>query len=71
VSALFSLRSALTLGAAAFLLELLLITPWVDDLADRNSVFHFTQHGLIFVGGVLMGVALRDVFVQARRAELE
>jgi hypothetical protein len=25
-------------------------------------MIHFTQHGLIFVGGVLMGVALRDAY---------
>jgi hypothetical protein len=51
----------LVLAALALLLEILLITPWVDDLADDNPTVHFTQHGLIFVGGVLMGWALRDL----------
>jgi hypothetical protein len=54
-------RQAVGLGAAGVVLELLLITPWVDDLADRNSTVHFTQHGLIFLGGMLMGWALRDL----------
>jgi hypothetical protein len=26
---------------------------------------HFTQHGLIFAGGVLMGIALRDAYRQS------
>ena len=26
-----------------------------------NATVHFTQHGLIFVGGLLMGWALRDL----------
>ena len=54
-------RQAVGLGALGVVLELLLITPWVDDLADRNSTVHFTQHGLIFLGGILMGWALRDL----------
>ena len=58
---LMSPRSALFLGIAALVLEVLLITPWVDDAADSNSTVHFTQHGLIFVGGILMGWALRDL----------
>jgi hypothetical protein len=52
---------ALALGVAGFLLELVLISPWVDRAADSNPTVHFTQHGLIFVGGVIMGWALRDL----------
>jgi hypothetical protein len=59
-------RAAVGLGALALLLELLLISPWVDEAADSNSLAHFTQHGLIFVGGLLMGVALRDLMLAAR-----
>ena len=33
----------------------------VRHLADENSTFHFSQHGLIFLGGVVMGWALRDL----------
>jgi hypothetical protein len=58
------LRS-LSLVAIAALLELLLIAPIVDHLADSNPMIHFTQHGLIFAGGVLMGVALRDAYRQS------
>ncbi len=54
-------RQAVGLGALGVVLELLLITPWVDDLANSNATVHFTQHGLIFLGGILMGWALRDL----------
>jgi hypothetical protein len=54
-------RSALLVGVLALLLEVSLITPWVDDAADGNSTVHFTQHGLIFIGGLIMGWALRDL----------
>ena len=37
------------------------ITPWFDTWAEENSTFHFSQHGLIFLGGVVMGWALRDL----------
>lgn len=52
---------ALLIATFAVLFELLLITPWVDHAADRNPTVHFTQHGLIFFGGVLIGFALRDL----------
>jgi hypothetical protein len=48
----------LLLGALALALELVLITPWVDHAAERNQTVHYTQHGLIFLGGLLMGYAL-------------
>jgi hypothetical protein len=54
-------RGALALGSGGFALEVLLLTPWVDHLADGNPTVHFTQHGLIFVGGIIMGWALRDL----------
>jgi hypothetical protein len=52
---------ALRLVVFAALLEIMLVAPFVDHLADSNPTVHFTQHGLIFAGGVLMGLALRDV----------
>jgi hypothetical protein len=58
---LMSPRAALLAGIVALVLEVALITPWVDDAADANSTVHFTQHGLIFVGGLVMGWALRDL----------
>jgi hypothetical protein len=58
---LMSPRGALALGVLGFALEVALISPWVDDFADENATVHFTQHGMIFVGGLLMGWALRDL----------
>jgi len=54
-------RTALLVGVFALVLEISLITPWVDNVADGNSTVHFTQHGLIFIGGLIMGWALRDL----------
>lgn len=54
-------RRALRLVVFAALLEVVLILPFVDHLADTHPMIHFTQHGFIFAGGVLMGLALRDV----------
>jgi hypothetical protein len=61
-------RQAVVLGLLGFVLEVALITPWADDLADRNPTFHFTQHGLIFLGGLVMGWALRDLRLAAQYA---
>jgi hypothetical protein len=55
---------ALLMFAAA--LEVVLILPFVDHLADSHPTIHFTQHGLIFLGGVLMGIALRDAWFVSR-----
>lgn len=55
------------LAVAALVLEMLLILPGVDKLADRNATAHFTQHGGIFLGGVLMGLAVRDMYLASRR----
>lgn len=60
-------RRAFCLVALAVLLEVMLLTPFVDHLADANQMIHFTQHGFIFAGGVLMGLALRDVQRASRR----
>ncbi len=49
------------------LLEVALLMPFVDHLADSNNTIHFTQHGFIFAGGVLLGLAIRDVQRAARR----
>lgn len=54
-------RRALRLVVFAALLEIVLILPFVDHLADTRPMIHFTQHGFIFAGGVLMGLAIRDV----------
>ena len=71
VSSASARRSArargLRLVLFAALLELVLVLPFIDHLADANPTIHFTQHGLIFAGGVLMGLALRDVQRGSRR----
>jgi peptidoglycan/LPS O-acetylase OafA/YrhL len=60
-------RRAFALVVFAVLLEVVLLMPFVDHLADSNNTIHFTQHGFIFAGGVLMGLALRDVQRASRR----
>jgi hypothetical protein len=52
---------ALLLAAAALALELLMTTPWVDHVTEKNPTVHYTQHGLIFLGGVIIGFAIRDL----------
>jgi hypothetical protein len=58
---------AFVLVAFAVVLEVVLLMPFVDHLADSNNTIHFTQHGFIFGGGVLLGMAIRDVQRSARR----
>lgn len=53
-------RRAVWLVLTAVLLEIVLVMPFVDHLADANPTIHFTQHGFIFLGGLLMGIAMRD-----------
>ena len=53
---------ALALVLFSALLEIVLILPFVDHLADAHPTIHFTQHGLIFLGGILMGISLRDAY---------
>jgi hypothetical protein len=60
-------RRAFCLVAFAVLLEVTLLMPFVDHLADSNNTIHFTQHGFIFAGGVLLGMAIRDVQRASRR----
>ena len=57
---------AFRLVAFAVLLEVVLLMRFVDHLADSNNTIHFTQHGFIFAGGVLLGLAIRDVQRAAR-----
>ncbi|MBV9606720.1 MAG: hypothetical protein JO027_16515 [Solirubrobacterales bacterium] len=58
---------AFRLVAFAVLLEVVLLMPFVDHLADSHPTIHFTQHGFIFGGGVLLGLAIRDVQRASRR----
>jgi hypothetical protein len=54
-------RKAMRLMVFAALMEITLVLPMIDHLADTHPMIHFTQHGFIFAGGVLMGLAIRDV----------
>ena len=58
---------AFRLVVFAVLLEVVLLMPFVDHVADSNPTIHFTQHGFIFAGGVLLGMAIRDVQRASRR----
>ena len=58
---------AFLLVVFAVVLEVVLLMPFVDHLADSNNTIHFTQHGFIFGGGVLLGMAIRDVQRSSRR----
>ena len=60
-------RTAVLVGALALLLEVLAIIPPIDDATDTNATLHYTQHGVLFIGGLLMGVAIRDLLVAGRR----
>ena len=54
-------RAALALGTLGFALEIAAILPIVDRASDENATLHFSQHGMIFLGGILLGWALRDL----------
>jgi hypothetical protein len=58
---------AFRLVVFAVLFEVVLLMPYVDRLADSHPTIHFTQHGFIFAGGVLLGMAIRDVQRASRR----
>jgi hypothetical protein len=58
---------AFRLVVFAVLFEVGLLMPFVDHLADSHPTIHFTQHGFIFAGGVLLGIAIRDVQRTSRR----
>jgi hypothetical protein len=66
---LLSPRAAVALGALGLALQVLALLPFIDDNVDTNPTLHYTQHGVIFLGGLLMGVALRDLLVQGRAVD--
>lgn len=57
---------ALLLGAIGLALQGVALLPWIDDAVTTNAALHYLQHGIIFAGGVCMGVALRDLLVMTR-----
>jgi hypothetical protein len=67
VRSLLSPRNAVLLGGAGLLLEVVAILPPIEDATVTNPTLHYSQHGVLFIGGLMMGVALRDLLVAGRR----
>jgi len=65
---LMSPRVAVLVGALALLIEIVTILPPIDEATETNATLHYTQHGFVFLGGLLMGLALRDLIVTGRSA---
>ena len=59
---------ALVLGAVGLLCQVVALLPPGDDAVATNAAIHYLQHGIIFFGGVCMGIALRDLLLLSRRA---
>jgi hypothetical protein len=57
---------AMALGALAFVGDVATLLPPFDRAIDENATLHDTQHGLVFLTGALMGVALRDLILRGR-----
>ena len=58
---------ALVLGGLGLLLQVVALLPPVDDAVDSNAAMHYLQPGIIFAGGLCMGIALRDLLMMSRR----
>ena len=58
---------ALTLGGVGLVLQVVALLPPIDLAVNSNAALHYLQHGIIFTGGVCMGIALRDLLVMSRR----
>lgn len=65
---LLSPMRALALGAVGLLCQVVALLPPVDDAVATNAAIHYLQHGIIFAGGICMGIALRDLLLMSRRA---
>ena len=57
---------AMTLGAASLIGDVATLLPPFDDAIEQNTALHDTQHGLVFLAGALMGLALRDLLLRGR-----
>ena len=67
VPGLLTPMRALLLGTLGLVLQGVALLPAVDNAVETNASLHYLQHGLIFAGGVCMGIALRDLLVMSRR----
>ena len=59
---------ALVLGGIGLLLQVIVLLPAVDHAVEESAPLHYLQHGLIFGGGLLFGLALRDLLLLQRRS---
>lgn len=59
---------AFVLGSVGLALQIVALLPAVERVTEAIAAFHYLQHGLIFTGGICMGIALRDLLVMSRRA---
>ena len=59
---------ALVLGGIGILCQIVVLLPPVEHWIEESQPAHYLQHGIIFLGGVLMGIALRDLWLMSRRA---
>ena len=64
---LLSPMRALVLGGIGLLCQVVALLQPVDNAVDTNAAIHYLQHGIIFIGGVCMGIALRDLLMMSRR----
>ena len=67
VPGLLTPMRALVLGGLGLLLQVVALLPAVEGAVDANGAMHYLQHGIIFAGGVCMGIALRDLLMMSRR----
>ena len=58
---------ALVLGGLGLLLQIVALLPPVENAVATIAAFHYLQHGIIFAGGLCMGIALRDLLMMSRR----
>ncbi len=66
---LLSPMRALILGTIGLLCQVVALLPPVDNAVETNAAIHYLQHGIIFAGGVCMGIALRDLLMMSRRSD--
>ena len=64
---LFTPYRALLIGAIGILCQVFVLLPPVEHWIEESQPAHYLQHGVIFVGGVLVGLALRDLWLMNRR----
>ena len=67
VPGLLTPMRALLLGSLGLVLQVVALLPPVVEASESIAAMHYLQHGIIFAGGVCMGIALRDLLMMSRR----